>query len=119
MKLKCTLLLFLITTLLAASCAEHDFPLTFECLSDEEVSFSEEVFPIVQNNCAISGCHNGDNGADKNWLNFSLFKSNAADVKDRITRPVTDSGHMPQTGSISREQIQTIVCWVDQGAQNN
>jgi hypothetical protein len=119
MKLKCALLLFLFPALFVASCAEHDVPLTYECLNDEEVSYNEDVRPIVLSNCAISGCHNGDNGADKNWLNFASFQSNAADVKDRITRPVTASGHMPQTGSISREQIQTIVCWVDQGAQFN
>jgi hypothetical protein len=26
---------------------------------------------------------------------------------------------MPRAGSLSSTEIQTIICWVDQGAQNN
>jgi hypothetical protein len=110
---------FLLIAALAA-CVEHDFKMSaVECTSDEIISFEQDVNPIVTSTCAISGCHNGDNGADKDWTVFSKFQSNAADVRDRITRPEGTAGHMPLSGDLSAEEIQTIVCWVDQGALDN
>ena len=106
--------------ILMVSCVEHDFSVkTFECGSEDEVSYDLDVSPIVESSCAISGCHDGSNGADLNWNDFSKFQSHAAEVKDRITRPPGEPGHMPATGSITDTEIQTIVCWVDQGAQDN
>jgi hypothetical protein len=101
------------------SCVDHNLPeLEVEACS-ATVSFADEVNPIINTSCAIPGCHNGDNGAEKNWTVFTNFQSNKEDVRDRITRPAGTPGHMPAVGSITDEQIQTIVCWVDQGGQNN
>ena len=85
----------------------------------EPVSYADQVRPIVNTNCAITGCHNGDMGPSLNWTVFDTFQQNSADVKDRINRPPGTPGHMPAQGSITAEQIQTITCWVDQGALNN
>ena len=83
------------------------------------ISYANDVKPIVQQSCAISGCHDGDLGADLNWTVFAAFQSHASDVQDRITRPKGTTGHMPATGDITDEQIQTIYCWVAQGAREN
>lgn len=83
------------------------------------VSFLNDVKPIIDTSCAVPGCHNGDNGADRNWMVFSNFQTKRANVKDRVTRPAGVPGHMPAVGSITSDQIQTIVCWVDQGGLNN
>jgi hypothetical protein len=101
------------------SCVQHDIPLHIDCLSDTEISYVEDVDPIVMQNCAISGCHNGDNGADKDWTNFENFQSHSAEVRRRITLPADHPDHMPLSGSLTAVEIQTIICWVDQGAQNN
>ena len=101
------------------SCVDHNLPEPEVGGCSATVSFADEVNPIISTTCAIPGCHNGDNGADKNWTIFSNLQSNKDDVKDRITRPPGAPGHMPAVGSITDEQIQTIVCWVDQGAPNN
>ena len=57
------------------SCVDHTLPEVNvdECL--HTVSYASEVDPIVNTNCAITDCHNGDNGADKNWTVFSNFQS--------------------------------------------
>lgn len=78
------------------------------------VSFSTQIQPIIDTKCAISGCHNGDNGAERNWTVFSNVKANAGNIKTR-----TENRTMPLTGSLSQEQIDLIACWVDEGAQNN
>lgn len=103
----------------AISCAEHNIPLAVECLSNEEISYMADVEPIIETVCAVSGCHNGSNGADRNWLVFSNLQNHASEVRRRITLPSDHPDHMPRAGSLSSTEIQTIICWVDQGAQNN
>jgi hypothetical protein len=85
----------------------------------DPISFENDVRPIINTSCALPGCHNGDNGADKNWTVFSNFQSKRANVKDRITRPPGTPGHMPAVGALTPNEIQTIVCWVDQGGLPN
>jgi hypothetical protein len=105
------------------SCVNHDLPKpaidVTDCTSRDVISFASDVKPIIEQKCAISGCHNGDNGPDINWNVFANFKNHGAEVQDRITRPQGTAGHMPAIGSLTDEQIQTIYCWVAQGAQNN
>lgn len=107
------------SAILFQSCADHDLPEPEIDACSVTVSFETDVKPIINSSCAIPGCHNGDNGADKNWTVFSNFQSKRANVKDRITRPPGTPGHMPAVGSITQDQIQSIVCWVDQGGLNN
>lgn len=109
----------LATFLLAFSCAEHNLETPASACNSGQVSFSQQVAPIMQGSCALSGCHNGDLGDPLNWTNFDRVKAKASSVKDRVTRPVGTAGHMPKSGSLSQSQIQLIVCWVDQGALNN
>jgi hypothetical protein len=106
-------------SLINVSCADHTLPPLVECLSDETISFDEDVNPIVVNVCAVPGCHNGSNGADRNWLVFSNFQDHRAEVRRRILLPSEHPDHMPRVGSLTADQIQTIVCWVDQGGQDN
>jgi hypothetical protein len=101
------------------SCVQHDIPLQVDCLSDTEISYVEDVDPIVIQNCAISGCHNGDNGTHLDWTDFDNFQSHSAEVRRRVTLPSDHPDHMPKSGSLTVVEIQTIICWVDQGALNN
>lgn len=76
------------------------------------VSYSATVAGIIQTKCAVSGCHAGTQSPD-----FRVFKNihdNAAQIKT-----LTGNGTMPQNGSLTREQIDFIACWVDDGALNN
>jgi hypothetical protein len=92
-------------------------PVTDDC--PVPISFENAVRPIINESCAIPNCHNGDNGADKNWTILSNFQAKKANVKDRINRPPGTPGHMPAEGSITPAQIEIISCWVDQGGLAN
>lgn len=117
MKLFCwSLIIVTAVSITVISCAEHNIPLVVECLNNEEVSYNDDVKPIVETVC--TGCHNAGFG-DRNWLVFSNFQNHASEVRRRITLPSDHPDHMPRSGSLTSEQIQTIICWVDQGAQNN
>jgi len=76
------------------------------------ISFAGSVFPIIQNSCTLSGCHDGSQFPD-----FRVFKNiqdNAARIKTQ-----TASRAMPLNGSITQSQIDAIACWVDDGALQN
>jgi hypothetical protein len=111
-------LLFAALFFLEPSCANHEFP-SYTC-PPEPISFADDISPIIMTKCAIEGCHNGDNGADKNWTNFDLFQENA---KNGLVKSYVVNRIMPKAessaGPLSQEQINAIACWVDQGAQNN
>jgi hypothetical protein len=102
------------------SCVDHNLeePEIDECGANV-VSFADDIGPIIDTSCAIPGCHNGDNGAERNWTIFGNFQSKRASVRDRVTRPVGVPGHMPLVGALTPDEIQLIVCWVDQGGENN
>jgi len=68
---------------------------------------------IIDLNCAISGCHNGDNGANRNWTVFDNVKENATNIRARTTART-----MPPSGNLSQDQIDLIACWVNEGANN-
>lgn len=76
------------------------------------ISFSEKIAPIIESNCAITGCHNGTQFPD--FRSFSNIQNNAARIK---TQTVTRT--MPLEGSLTQAQINDIVCWVDDGAPDN
>lgn len=81
------------------------------------VSYANDIAPILEANCNKSGCHNGDNGADRNWSVFANVQSHAQGIKTR-----TGNKSMPKDiapAGLPQEQIDLIACWVDGGALNN
>ena len=77
------------------------------------ISYDASVKSIIQNSCAISGCHVGGTGR-QNFTNFATIQANAANIKT-----LTQNKSMPKTGSLTQAQIDAIACWVDDGALNN
>jgi hypothetical protein len=76
------------------------------------ISFAANISPIIQNNCAINGCHNGSQFPD-----FRVFK-NIQDNAGRI-KTQTSSRSMPIGRVLTQTQIEQIACWVDDGALQN
>jgi hypothetical protein len=81
---------------------------------DTGVSWSSEVQSIITNNCATSGCHNGNQSP--NLSSLSGVQNNKDQVKSR-----TANNSMPPSGRtpLTAEQKAKIACWVDDGAKNN
>ena len=121
MKYTLSFLLFLITGLSIESCVNHDIgPVKVDCDGYTTVSFSNDIKDkIIAVKCAIPGCHNGSLGADRDWTDFTKFQGHAQEVKRRITLSPFAHDKMPRTGSLTYDQIKTIVCWVEQGANDN
>jgi hypothetical protein len=93
-----------------------------------EVSFQEEILPVLQARCAVQGCHAGPNpqvglnletyaGFEKGSLVGPVFNpgdSNGSKVVQRI-----DGGGMPPGAPLGNDQIQLFKDWIDEGAKNN
>lgn len=77
-------------------------------------SFSNDIKSIISTNCAVSGCHNGSQ--PPNFSEDENIFQNASRIKSR-----TGSGTMPPAGrpDLTDEEIQSIACWVDDGALDN
>jgi SprB repeat len=76
-------------------------------------SWSNDIKPIFEKNCAISGCHNGVSRSN-NFREYASAKSFAKTIKSK-----TQDRSMPFDGSLTQDQIDLIACWVDDGALQN
>ncbi len=76
------------------------------------ISFSQSISPIISSSCAVLGCHAGSQFPD--FRVFENIRNNAGEIRKR-----TQSGSMPQVGTITQNEKDLIACWVDDGALNN
>ena len=72
------------------ACVSHDFP-EYEC--SDTYTFSQDIQPIIEIKCAISGCHNGDLGSDYNWLEFDTFHKRAESGLLKFSGETHPAGH--------------------------
>lgn len=76
-------------------------------------SWLNDIKPIMEKNCAISGCHNGVSRSN-NFREYTSAKSFANSIKIK-----TQDRSMPFDGSLTQNEIDLIACWVDDGALQN
>ncbi len=79
---------------------------------DTGTSWKDTIQPMISTHCALSGCHNGL--ARPDLRNYDKAKFYASQMK-----VLTGNGSMPFTGSLTKQQIALIACWVDEGAKDN
>lgn len=105
---------------------------------DRPVSFSEDIEPIFNGNCAVSGCHTSsiqESGVDLSSYESALNsvgnqygteiiipgEPENSPIVDKISNDNPEFGErMPyQRGQLSSAQIDSIIAWIDDGAPNN
>ena len=78
-------------------------------------NFSSDVNPIIQSFCNKSGCHGpGSVNGPGPLTNYQQV----FDARARIRTQVA-AGLMPQDATLTTTQKNTIICWIDNGADNN
>ena len=87
-------------------------------------TFTKDVAPIFQEKC--QSCHRPDSIAPMSLLTYNESRPWAKAIRERVIRRTCRPGHIDKTvgiqhfandRSLNEEQIQTIVRWVDGGAQ--
>jgi hypothetical protein len=76
-------------------------------------SWVNDIKPILEKNCAMSGCHNGVSRSN-DFREYASAKSYAKSIKTK-----TQDRSMPFDGSLAQNEIDLIACWVDDGALQN
>lgn len=105
---------------------------------DRPVSFSEDIEPIFNGNCAVSGCH--DSNTQESGVNLSSYDAalNSVGVQygteiiepgEPNNSPIVDkiSNEDPQFGErmpfnrqpLSDAEIDSIIAWIEDGAPDN
>lgn len=80
---------------------------------DTGTSWSGQILPIIENNCATDGCHNGIDRPDLRIYSKAKFYAS-------FIKAFTQDRRMPPfEGTLSPVQIDLIACWVDDGAPEN
>ena len=100
----------------------------FSCTHDPvipktpEISFKDQVQPIYVNNCARSGCHDGNEFSlqtyDEIRSNVSPGDARGSKTYRAMTRLWGESA-MPPDGPLSDQQINLVYAWIMQGAKDN
>lgn len=91
-------------------------------------SFQNDILPILLQRCAYSGCHDADGPHDVDLRSFesiqqgghhsALVVPGSARASDIVSVLVT--GTMPHEGPpLDPAQIQLIIDWINEGAENN
>lgn len=105
---------------------------------DRPVSFSEDIQPIFNGNCAVSGCH--DSGTQESGVNLTSYDAALGSSGIQYGRDIIDPGspsNSPIVDKISNEdpqfgermplnrqplsdaEIDSIIAWIDDGAPDN
>ena len=95
-------------------------PTTVDC-STITASYANDIKPIVNNSCAISGCHvAGFSSGD--FTNYTGLKAKVEDgtIKNRAIvqmnmPPASSSGPT----SLTSTQLNLLTCWIEAGAPEN
>jgi hypothetical protein len=111
------LLSIILVVALFNSCTKdsNPTPATDPC-AGASFKFSTDVQPIINASCAInSGCHAAASlNSGGPLTDYNLVFAKRSNIKFQI-----ENGLMPKTGSLTTDQKNKIICWINSGAPNN
>ncbi len=88
---------------------------TVNCSSVANKAFGADVNPIIQGRCNVASCHAaGSVNGPGPLTNYSQVFNARSSIRTAIS-----SGFMPQGSTLSADQKNSIICWIDSGAPNN
>src|SRR5205809_4404544 len=108
--------LVLLAILIIACSKSNDSSSSATDCSGTAKSFATDVNPIIQSFCATnSGCHasGSTNGPGALTIYAQVYNARS-DIRKAVA-----NGSMPQNGSLTNDQKNAILCWIDSGAPNN
>lgn len=114
--MKYLIFFFLAIGLLMLSC-KKDKASAFSCSDD--VSYSNEIRPLMEMNCTVSGCHDATAEGGYNFLSYEEVSLNADRILETIQHG-TGVAPMPQGAEkLPDSLIQKFYCWKENGTPNN
>lgn len=103
-------------TILFSSCTK-DKTQPPECPT--EISFSQDIEPLIQTNCSLSGCH-ASGFTSPALTSYAEISAHAENMLSRMQLDPTNSLLMPSGGpKLDSLIISNFACWIAQGKKNN
>ena len=97
-------------------------------VEEPQVSFKDDIQPILAERCAIPGCHAAPGAGGLDLTAYDTFKKGgnggaafaAGNGKGSIVVRRIDGGGMPPIPPpLDADQVQLFIDWIDAGAENN
>ena len=92
-------------------------------VEEPQVSFKDDIQPILAERCAVPGCHAAPGAAAGLDLSqYDTFKPAfvAGNGKGSLVVKRIDGGGMPPIPPpLNADQVQLFIDWIDEGAENN
>lgn len=116
---KLLIVLLLLSTIIVSACKKEDVS-QYDCTGTTP-SYTAVIKPILDANCAVSGCHNAS--SSKSGVNLSTFEDSkkVAGESQFLGSIQHKKGYskMPKGGSkLSESDIKLLSCWVQNGMPN-
>lgn len=81
------------------------------------LSYDAIIKPIIEASCAVTACHDGTQTIP-DFNDFATFQARANNEAGGVRQRVKTKD-MPRRGDLTTEEIALILCWIDEGSQNN
>lgn len=105
---------FIATVSILVACSKDKAPTNLQC--DSEVSFANEIQPIIEQSCI--SCHFDGNSTGYDLHNYDEVKNNINKVISSLKASGNDL--MPQGGpALADSLIKKFECWNAKGKLNN
>lgn len=125
-KIKTTLFVFIPVFVFGILSCKKDKAISPESCSARVYSFSTDIHPIIQANCAINNCHGTNNQAPFNLNTYGQidtavqFYGLLRAIKHEGTNPMPRiDPFLPAANKLADSTIRAIECWIEQGRLNN
>lgn len=102
----------IVAALALTQCNKSDDPTPADECDGVTATYTSGIQTIIQNSCALAGCHAGDVPQPK-FDSYAAVKAQAGSIQSHVTQKL-----MPPAGStpLTTTQINQINCWVKNGA---
>ena len=114
---------FIVTVVIVTSCTKEvgrPMPIVQIDSCSTNISYAQQIVPLINQSCAISGCHVASGYRD--FSNYTVLKNTIDAYPNFITR-FKSGGDMPPSYSIGPPltacQISKLESWIKAGALNN
>ncbi|MBL0316874.1 MAG: hypothetical protein IPP69_14355 [Flavobacteriales bacterium] len=97
------------------SCKKESSKKTPTC-DGSHPTYNSAIKSIINGNCNSSGCHNAgsSNGDFTSYSGLAPYLNNGSFKREVLTNQT-----MPENGSLSQTQLNSIQCWVNDGYPEN
>jgi hypothetical protein len=117
--MKKTIVALFLLSVLISSCyydnVEELYPNAGAC-ETENLGFQSHIFPLIQSNCAMAGCHSA-NASIGAFVNYEGIKAKVDNGS--MEHRVLVKKDMPPSQPLNECQRAQIKVWLDAGAPNN